>query len=127
FLPTSAWNTPIDNDPVDPLSAQYVNSVGSTTHLHPDFGSTFGIPYQYVNNSITKSSVVFDGAPDESDVGPYPIPPNPLIEQGSDAHMLMVHTDECVLYELYASANQGGAWHAYSGAIWDLKINSTRP
>jgi hypothetical protein len=99
-------------------------------NLHPDFGAdpTNGIPYQFVNNSIAKTSVTFDPqAASESDPGPYPIPPNPIIEAGNDAHMLLIHTDECVLYELDVAANGGGGWSAYSGAIWDLKTNSTRP
>jgi hypothetical protein len=136
FLPDSPWNTDISDAtkyPNDPLSGAYIKSIGDTGHLHPDFGSdpTYGIPYQYVNNAVGKSPVVFDDAPDQSDVGPYPVPTNPLIEGGGmgsgDAHMLMVQTDECVLYELFSANKQADGWHAYSGAIWDLKINSTRP
>jgi hypothetical protein len=100
--------------------------MGASTHLHPDFGSTFGIPYQYVDSSVAKSPVSFQYA-SESDKGPYPIPANPLIESDGDAHMLMVHTGECVLYELFGVNKQASGWHAGSGAIWDLKINSTRP
>jgi hypothetical protein len=129
FLPTSPWNTDISGASVDPLSGTYLKTIGLGTKLHPDFGSdpSYGIPYQYVNNSVAKSPVIFDGAPDESDPGPYPIPANPLIEDGSDAHMLMVQTDECVLYEIDQASKQSDGWHGYSGAIWDLKINSTRP
>src|SRR5262249_16802053 len=56
-----------------------------------------------------------------------PIPMNPPIEAGSDAHMLMVHTDECKLYELFAVNQTNGQWHAGSGAIFDLKSNTLRP
>ncbi|MFT3765520.1 MAG: hypothetical protein QM820_08405 [Minicystis sp.] len=120
------WNTDISKEPVDPLSDTYVKSMGDTTPLHPDFGSIYGIPYQYVDSSVTKVPVNFDYA-DESDPGPYPIPANPLIEDGGDAHLLMIQTDECVLYELFAADHGADGWYAGSGAIWDLKVNATRP
>jgi hypothetical protein len=119
------WNTDISGAPVDALSDAYVKSMGEGKALHPDFGSVYGIPYQYVDGSVPTSTVAFDYA-DESDPGPYPIPANPLIEDGGDAHLLMVQTDTCVLYELYAADHQADGWHAGSGAIWDLKTNSTR-
>ncbi len=140
FLPTSPWNTDISGVVLTPaqvtLSNAYIAAIGASGgngHLHADFGTdlTTGIPYQYVTNAVTKSPVIFDGAPDESDPGPYPIPANPLIEGGGmgsgDAHMLMVQTNECVLYEIDMANKQSDGWHGYSGAIWDLKINSTRP
>jgi hypothetical protein len=112
---------------VNAADQSYLTSMHTSTNLHPDFGSTFGIPYQYVTSAVTKSPVTFDPqAASESDPGPYPIPANPVIEQGSDAHLLLVDTSECKLYELY-QASHGSGWSAYSGAIWDLKTNSTRP
>ena len=120
------WNTDISGAAVDPKSATYVATIGAATSLHPDFGTQYGIPSVKVGASVAKSTVTFDYA-SESDVGPYPIPPNPPIENGSDAHILMFHTGECKLYELYAASKTGTQWHAGSGAIWDLTKNSTRP
>ena len=94
-----------------------------------DFGSYagYGIPYQVVDGSTTLRSVAFD-YDDESDPGPYPIPATPLIEDGSDGHMLLVDRDGCKLYELFAARQSAsGAWHAGSGAIWDLSSNALRP
>ena len=55
-------------------------------------------------------------------------PSTPLIEDGSDGHMLMVDRDGCKLYELFdARQSASGAWHAGSGAIWDLSSNALRP
>jgi len=75
-------------------------------------------------------NVNFDYA-DESDPGPYPIPANPLIEGGpqsqGDRHILVVDTDNCVLYELYAAYPDGNGWTAGSGAIYDLTSNALRP
>jgi hypothetical protein len=69
---------------------------------------------------------------DESDPGPYPVPPNPPIEGGpssaGDRHILMVEPAECRLYELYSAyPNANGTWRAGSGAIWDLRSNDQRP
>ena len=58
---------------------------------------------------------------------PYPIPASPLIEGGSDGHILLVDRDACRLYELFAARKVGGAWQAGSGATWDLTSNALRP
>lgn len=127
FPADNAWNTDISGAPVDDLSDTYVATIGNGAHLHPDFGDTFGIPFVNVDGAVAKSPVIFDDSPDESDVGPYPIPANPPIEQDSDAHLLMVHSGECKLYELYATHHESDGWHAGSGAIWDLASNAMRP
>ena len=69
--------------------------------MHPDFGANwnggpFGIPYIVVSSSTPRSAVVFD-YDDESDPGPYPIPPNPPIEPGGDRHLLVVVQEEARL------------------------------
>jgi PKD repeat protein len=137
FPQDHVWNVPIDTLPVDARSADYVKSIGISTSLHPDFGANlddtgpFGIPYNVVNNTVTKKTVTFDYA-DESDAGPYPVPANPLIEGGADSdgdrHILMIHTDEKKLYELYYAWPQpDGSWTAGSGAIYDLTKYDLRP
>jgi len=104
--------------------------------LHPDFGAglwagaPIGIPFVVVSNQ-PPVSVTFQYA-DESDPGPYPIPPNAPIEGGSassgDRHVLVVDQGNCVLYELYAAYPQpGGGWTAGSGAIFDLRADRLRP
>lgn len=131
------WNVPVDTLPVDDRSADYVSRIGTTRYLHPDFGSglwegrPIGIPFNIVDSSVIKQAVSFDYG-DESDYGPYPIPSNPLIEGGSgsdgDRHLLIIHKDEHVLYELYAAGQQSdGSWHAGSGAIFGLNGYSLRP
>ena len=79
------WNVRVDNLPVDPKSDTYIQAMGATTGLHPDFGSgtwdggPIGIPYNLVPGSQPGVTVQFDYA-GESDSGPYPIPANPKIE-----------------------------------------------
>jgi hypothetical protein len=120
------WNTDISSAAVDARSAAYVTTIGNGTALHPDFGTQYGIPSVQVDSSIAKLPVSFDYA-SESDPGPYPIPVNAPVENGEDKHILMFHTGECKLYELFSSSKSGSAWHAGSGAIWDLTQSSTRP
>ncbi|MBN2326349.1 MAG: hypothetical protein JXR73_04280 [Candidatus Omnitrophica bacterium] len=137
FPANNVWNTRIDHLPVDPRSSDYVNSIGSDIGLHPDFGSGLwrgapnGIPYTIVSDPIEFVSVSFDYS-DESDMGPYPIPPDAAIEGGPDStgdrHIIIVDKNTCMLYELFAAyQNPDGSWRAGSGAIFDLRSNSLRP
>jgi hypothetical protein len=136
FPSDNIWNTRIDQLPVSEHSVAYIASIGSGG-LHADFGSglwedaPMGIPFVVVDAEQPKVSVTFD-YDDESDAGPYPIPPDAPIEGGpnsdGDRHVLMWDPTHCVLYELYAAYPQGdGSWHAGSGAIYDLKSNQLRP
>jgi hypothetical protein len=128
FPATNVWNIPIDTRAVAGNSATMITAIGLDRGLHMDFGSFagYGIPYQVVSAATPRSTVVFE-YDDESDAGPYPIPASPLIEGGSDAHILMVDKDACRLYELFAADKVGSQWHAGSGAIWDLRSNALRP
>ena len=131
------WNTPVDTLPLDPNSQAYVTTIGAGKGLHADFGSglwdggPIGIPYTVVSGSQPKATISFDYA-DESDPGPYPIPPDAPIEGGpqstGDRHVLVVEKDNCILYELYAAYPQpDGSWQAGSGAVFDLRSNALRP
>jgi hypothetical protein len=125
----NVWNVRIDDRPVAADSATLIGSIGAARTFHMDFGSYagYGIPYQVVDAATPRRAVTFDYA-DESDPGPYPIPDAPLIEGGSDRHLLAVDRDTCRLYELYAvRQSAGGAWQAGSGAQWDLGSNALRP
>lgn len=134
----SVWNTPVDRLPIDPRSDDYVASIGRTATLHPDFGSgTFdggpiGIPFVVVAGSQARVPIVFTAYGDESDPGPYPVPPDAPIEGGpradGDRHVLVLDRGACVLYELYrAFPNRDGSWDADSGARFDLRSHALRP
>jgi hypothetical protein len=138
FQSTSLWNTDISAAPVDPNSANYINFIGSTVTLHPDFGSgtfhnqTLGIPYQVVAGTQAKVPVTLGAFFDESDPGPEPIPSNALIEGypkpgNGDRHVLVLEKDGCWLYELYNASLSKGKWSADAAAIWDMTINEQRP
>jgi hypothetical protein len=127
------WHAGVSGLPVLPRSADYVTSIGANAKVHADFGAgqwdggPIGIPVTYVHDSQPKVRVTFDYA-DESDPGPYPIPPDAIVESGDDRHVLVVDTDNCLLYELYdAQRRDGGSWHAGSGAIFPLRGQALRP
>jgi len=134
------WNTPVDGLPVHPRSDDYVAAIGADQHVHADFGSgdwppgsgsPIGIPYVVVPGTQPAVDVRFDYA-DESDPGPYPIPPDAPIEGGSgatgDRHVLVLEGATCTLYELYYAWPQAdGSWEAGSGAIYSLRSNALRP
>ena len=135
FPDDNPWNTPIVSDPVDPDSDLLIGSIGRTASLHPDFGSDwnggpFGIPYVVVSGDTPKVPVSFQYA-DESDPGPYPIPPGAPIEGGAtsqgDRHILVVDRDHWMLYELFAAYPSASGYSAGSGAIFDLSSNGLRP
>ena len=135
FPADNPWNTDISGYPVHPLSSEFIASIGADGHLHPDFGTVWdgapnGIPYVVVPGDQPRVPVTFDYA-DESDPGPYPIPPDAPIEGGSDStgdrHVLIVDAAHRKLYELYDAHKVGTGWQAGSGAIFDLTSNALRP
>ena len=140
FPPDNIWNTPIDALPRHPLSDEYVAAIGRDTEFHADFGAgiwppedggPIGIPYVVVPADQPGVAVSFD-YDDESDPGPYPVPPEAPIEGGpqsdGDRHILIVQEGTCRLYELYdAWPRDDGGWDAGSGAIYDLRSHALRP
>lgn len=143
FPANSIWNVPVDTLPVHANSANFVNSIGAGAGLHMDFGSglyegrPIGIPFTTVPGSQPKVPITFD-VDDESDPGPYPIPPDIPIEGGAafptgDRHGLIIDRGACKLYEV-GVLNQNPAypapptsWTGYSGAVWDLNSHALRP
>jgi hypothetical protein len=122
----------ISGKPVDPLSAQYLASIGLNQTLHADFGSdpTLGIPYTKVGSGQPLVPVNFLYA-DESDAGPYPIPSDAPIEGGTsssgDRHVIVVDVARSLLFEMYDAQPSGEGWNAGSGARFDLRTGALRP
>ena len=133
FPASSVWNKPVHRLPVQKNSATIVKAIGARRYVHPDFGSglwdggPIGIPVTVVDSSQPKVSVDFR-YDEESDPGPYPIPPDVAIEGGphadGDRHAIVVDKDSCTLYELF---DLWPAWDAGSGAIWNMRSNALRP
>jgi hypothetical protein len=138
FPASSPWNRRVDDLPVARSSATLIRSIGLDADFHADFGSglwdggPIGIPFTVVDGGQKRVGVSFDYA-DESDRGPYPVPPNAPIEGGrnadGDRHVIVVDKTACKLYELYDAhpLDAGRSWHAGSGATFDLRSNHLRP
>jgi hypothetical protein len=145
FPADNALNMPIDSLPVHSNSDSYINTIGKTTGLHPDFGTSWdndgtpqpiGIPYNLVGAGQPKVPISFIWWPEESDPGPWPIPQNPFIEgvydwkvaTDGDRHLLIVDTGNLILYESgnVTGNSNGTQWEGGCGAVWDLKSNKLR-
>ncbi len=141
------WNQDITSAPVDPQSNAFIDFIGRTRTMHPDFGPPpYGIPYVGVGGTEARTPVTFVDYGSESDTGfrgesGYPIPDAAktqanFIEGGSpgggsdgDRHLLIVDRDKWVLYELFATRwnSSRQQWEAGSGAVFDLSSNARRP
>jgi hypothetical protein len=132
FPADNPWNTDISKEPSDPNSDIIIAGIGNEVHLHPDFGTVWdgapiGIPYNLIGKNQPVKAVSFEYN-SESDPGPYPIPPEALVEAGSDRHVLVIDTINLKLYELFsATRNSDDSWQAGSGAVFDLTSNTLRP
>ncbi|GAC1474677.1 MAG: hypothetical protein NVSMB9_25500 [Isosphaeraceae bacterium] len=137
FPANDPWNQVIAKSAIDPLSDAILRRIGLDKPLHPDFGTVYqgapnGIPYMVVPGTQPRVPVKFSYA-EESDPGPYPIPPNAPIEGGpkaeGDRHVLIIERDHWKLYELFSARPDPGGrgWSAASGAIFDLTTNTRRP
>jgi len=135
FPTDNPWNTDVSNFCVDPNSAAYIASINQNKQfLHADFGSdpSGGIPFVVVPGTQPLVPILFTEAPDESDPGPYPVPPDAPIEGGvnstGDRHVLTLNSGTCTLYEMYnavKNSNDDG-WRAGSGAVFDFHSDALR-
>jgi hypothetical protein len=138
-LPTeAAWNQDISKAPRDPRSAAYIAYINAHggDRLHPDFGSprAYGFAYSVVEAGRRPLPIHYTAYGDESDPGPFPIPPQAPVEGGNgsdgDRHVLVVDRSACKLYELYRAfyvAEPRPHWNGDSGAEWDLRSTARRP
>ena len=132
------WNLRVDRLPRHPRSTEIVRRVGLDQALHADFGSgrwnggPIGIPVIAVPGDQERVPVRFRYS-DESDPGPYPIPPDAPIEGGraadGDRHVIVVDKARCRLYEMFDArpVDGGNRWRAGSGATWSLRSSRLRP
>ena len=132
FPADNPWNQDISKLPVDRNSANYINSIGTSGHLHPDFGSPaeYGIPFEIADSSTPKVQVNTDYS-EESDFGLAPIPASPRIEgteaSDGDRHVIVLDKSDCTLYETWSSYFENSVWNVGSSAKFDLSSNALRP
>ena len=135
------WNTPVSGLPVDARSEAYLEAIGASATVHPDFGSgvwppgsdsPIGIPYVEIDAATPPVPIHFTAHGDESDPGPYPVPADAPIEGGAEAsgdrHVIVVDRHRCRLYELFSAyPRPDGSWEAASGAVFELDSSALRP
>ena len=143
FPGDNAWNRDVSGDPVHPNSAALIAAMQPDRGLHLDLGTTeeyYGIPYAVVPDDQPLVPIEYgtDGIDysDESDPGPMPIPLDAPIEGGSseapdpssgDRHVLVLRQGDCTLFELYNTERSASGFRVSSSAIWNLRVNHTRP
>jgi hypothetical protein len=131
------WNTRVDDQRVHPRSDQWLRHMSPRSHLHPDFGPSYGeqpvpygIPITVVGGGHRRVPVRFQYA-GESDRVRYPLGRDTRIEGGREAdgdrHAVVVDRQACRLYETFGTRRVGGRWRAGSGAVWNLSGNRLRP
>jgi len=84
FPKDNIWNTRVDMLPVDANTDIYIHFLVTETTLYPGLRHYIrnAIPYNVVNSTQRHQVVTFSRPAYSDDVG-YPIPNNPLFEQGS--------------------------------------------
>jgi len=132
FPASNSLNEDISKASVDPSSTAYIDSIGASVDLHADFGTnpSYGIPYTVVKRGQPRVPIKFSEYGEESDRGPYPIPPSAPVEgagEEGDRHVLVMQEGSCKLYELYSARRAGSGWEAGSGAVFNLRSNALRP
>src|SRR5262249_49192084 len=115
--------------PVHPLSATYLQSIGGLGggRLHVDTGGGAGISHVVVSHNPPPVPIPINAFPQQSHPRPLPIPLHSPIEEDSDAHLIAIQSVSCILYEMWQTTQMGAGFSCANSAVWDLKINATRP
>lgn len=148
YPPDNAFNQLVDDWPVHPNSKNIVASMGADKpfRYNPDMGFILVPPDQPL---VPVKLVEY---PDESDLGPYPVPVNIPIEgwpafyqrettaaptletvqqrpskYEGDRHAIVVDPVNRVLYEFFTFGKTDDGWAAGQASIFDLKSNKLRP
>ena len=149
FPPDNPWNIPVDSWPVAPNSRAMIAAIGPTKPLryNPDMGFVLVAPDQ------KKIDVRINAYAGESDPGPFPVPPNAVIEGwpasyqrdpalrhltlddvqrgkptlDADRHGIVVDPVNRMLYEFYRLTKTDAGWTAEQASVFNLASNRQRP
>ncbi len=142
FPADNPWNWDVSGFAVDLNSVNIIKAIGEGLPIREDYA----FPYSVVQNGQADVTVAFNNSPaypDESDPGwdygslpdgtlstyssgYYPIPNGAPIEDGGDAHCIVIHEGRKLLYETYRTKS-GSHWRASCGAVFKLDANYVRP
>ena len=135
FPADNYWNTRVDSLAVHPSSAAWVNTIGASTTLHPDFSNDLADGFGFNPIGVTSAQqgvpiFYYPGAdPSKSDPGPYPIPPSATggVDTG-DREVTVTDTTNCILFEFFGSPQDNAtSWITSASAKWSLRSNALRP
>jgi hypothetical protein len=139
FPADNPWNTAIDGEPVDPMSAAIINNSGAQVIVET------AMPINVTCGITPMATFKFKYA-SISDPGPYPIttlidpmtttmplalgqesgPCGANCDDGKDHHVLIYSKTDQKLFEIYQAYQSGGQWNGSSGAIFDVTSNALR-
>lgn len=143
------WNEDISDRPVHPDSAAIIRSIGADKPL----GYNLDMNFVLVPPNQPRVPVRVTAYPEESDPGPFPIPPNAPIEnwplsrnedvralpnpgvtleqfqrEGTgDRHLIVVDPVERKLHEFWQARRTETGWEASQASTFDLGSNRMRP
>lgn len=149
FPPDNSWNISVDSWPVAANSAAMIASIGSDKPLRCNADMAFVL----VPPNQKRIDVRIDSYSDESDKGPFPVPPQTPIEGwpasykrdeatrhltlddvqrgkpslDADRHGIVVDPVNRKLYEFYRLTKTDAGWTAAQASIFDLASNKLRP
>ena len=134
FPDNNVWNSTVDKLPVSTESGVIIR-----TYIASRLGTVPEFIINLADSKVPAGPVQFEAAA-ESDQGRYPITGNMRMEgsvreslvsggpyRNSDSHLLVIQTNECKLYEIFALGSAAPPWRGSSGAIYDLMSNNLRP
>ncbi len=148
FPVTNPWNEDISQRPVlpnsDAMIAQIMADLSSSRRTLRAFQE---MNFVIVPDNQPLVPITFVDYPDESDPGPYPIPPNLPIETwptgtgtltlnqwqrdatqlGGDRHAIIVQPGTGLIWETWQTQLTNSAWQASNGARFNLNTNGLRP
>ena len=137
FPKDNPWNEDISERPVHPDSDRIVDAIGRNLRFRWNHDQAFIIVPP--DQPMVPVDIAYR---DESDPGPYPIPPEAPIEgwpihggaldklqrEGEgDRHVIVVDPTGMKLYELFHCYRTDKGWKVGSAAIFDLRSNKLRP
>jgi len=133
FPDNNVWNSTVDKLAVSPESAGIIRTYAANRlGIVPEF------TLNMADSKTPSYALQFDS--EESDRGMYPITGNMFMEgpvrrslvsggpyKDSDAHLLVLQTDQCKLYEIFGLTTAEPPHRGSSGAMFDLMANDLRP
>jgi hypothetical protein len=148
FPPDNPWNEDISDRPVAPDSTAIIRSIGADKPL----GYNLDMNFVLVPPDQPRVHVRVTAFPEESDPGPFPIPPNAPIEnwplarnedvralpkpgvtleqfqrEGTgDRHLIVVDPVNGRLHEFWQARRTDGGWQASQASTFDLTSNRMR-